>query len=153
MVQETEPTPPPAFSPQEASSQNAAPHQKWLLWLTSYAAGPEVQGSWPSRYGTALGALGVATLMRWLFDPILQDRTPYGMYLLAVLFVVWRAGLGPALFTIFAGALLGRYFFDPPRWTLWMVTESNEAGDLGSGLTVRDCVLPQQNTAMLRTLL
>jgi signal transduction histidine kinase/CheY-like chemotaxis protein len=50
------------------------------------------------------------------------------MYLLAVLFVVWRAGLGPALFTLFGGILLGRYFFDPPRLTLWMVTESNEAG-------------------------
>jgi signal transduction histidine kinase/CheY-like chemotaxis protein len=108
--------------------QNVAPYQRWLLWLTSYATASEIQRSWLARYGTALGALGVATLVRRLFDPVLGDRAPYGMYLLAVLFVVWRAGLGPALFTLFAGILLGRYFFDPPRLTLFMFTESNEAG-------------------------
>lgn len=111
-----------------AADRNLARHERLMLWLASYAAGPEVEGSWLTRYATALGALGVATLVRWLLDPILEDRAPYGMYLMAVLFVVWRAGLGPALFTLFGGALLGRYFFDPPRFTLWMVTESNEAG-------------------------
>jgi signal transduction histidine kinase/ActR/RegA family two-component response regulator len=116
----------------ETPPKPPAPQQRWLLWLASHAAATDAPRSWLSRYGVALGAVGVATVVRRLLDPLLADNAPYGVYLLAVLFVVWRAGLGPAVFTIFTGTLLGRYFFDAPRFTLWITTESNEAGYLMS---------------------
>jgi signal transduction histidine kinase/CheY-like chemotaxis protein len=76
-------------------------------------------------YATALAALVVATAVRQLLDPILENRAPYGIYLIAVLFVAWRAGFGPALLTICGSALLGRYLFDAPRGTLALVNEAN----------------------------
>jgi signal transduction histidine kinase/CheY-like chemotaxis protein len=107
-------------------------HHRLILWLAAHAGELSVESSWLGRYATALGALGSATLARWLLDPYLENRAPYGMYLMAVVIVAWRAGLGPALVTVFGGILLGRFFFDPPRWTLWMVTESNEVAMLMS---------------------
>jgi signal transduction histidine kinase len=64
--------------------------------------------------------------VRQLLDPALGDRAPYGIYLLAVIFVAWQAGLGPGMVTVAGGTLLGRYFFDPPRGALWYVTETSE---------------------------
>src|SRR5262245_19315600 len=101
-------------------------HQRFLLWLASQAGGMDVATPWSWRYATALTALIVATAMRQLVDPVLGDRAPYGMYLLAVIFVSWKVGLGPALVTVAGGTLLGRYFFDPPRGSLWIATESNQ---------------------------
>lgn len=118
--------------PQAGAEPPAPLHHRLMVWLASCAGELEMKGSRFWRYATALGALGVATVARWLLDPMLGDRAPYGMYLIAVLFVAWRAGLGPALVTVFGGTLLGRYFFDPPRWTLWFVTESNETALLMS---------------------
>jgi signal transduction histidine kinase/CheY-like chemotaxis protein len=83
-------------------------------------------GSWLSRYATAIAALALATVARQLLDPALDNRAPYGIYLIAVFFVVWRAGLGPALVTVCGGIFLGRYLFDVPRGSL-AFAESNQA--------------------------
>src|SRR5262245_54779980 len=83
-----------------------------LISTTSWLGG---DGSWLARYATALAALAIATVTRQLLDPALEHRAPYGVYIIAVLFVVWRAGVGPALLTVGGGALLGRYLFDAPR--------------------------------------
>jgi signal transduction histidine kinase/CheY-like chemotaxis protein len=60
-----------------------------------------------------------------LLDPVLGNRAPYGIYLIATVFVVWRAGFGPGVATVLSGALLARYLFEDPRWTLALVTEAN----------------------------
>jgi signal transduction histidine kinase len=112
---------------QPASSRPSAPHLRFMLWLVSKAGALGGDGSWLSRYGTVVAALAVATVARLLLDPVLESRAPYGMYLIAVLFVAWRAGLGPALATVCCGALLGRYLFDAPRGSLTFVTESSQA--------------------------
>ena len=100
-------------------------HERLMLWFVSKVGGLQAERAWISRYAVALAALAVATVVRLLLDPILENRAPYGMYLMAVLFVVWRAGLGPALATVAGGILLGRYLFDEPRGTLALITEAN----------------------------
>jgi len=101
-------------------------YQRSLLWLASYAGDIERNRPWYVRYGAALAALAIATTVRHLLDPVLGDRAPYGMYLIAVVFVAWNAGFGPAFLTVFGGILLGRYLFDPPRFSFGPVTESSE---------------------------
>src|SRR6187401_3601692 len=99
---------------------------RFLLWLAAHAGEMGAESPWYVRYGAALVALVVATTLRQLLDPVLGDRAPYGMYLIAVSIVAWHAGFGPALLTVFGGTFLGRLFFDPPRGRLWVVTESSE---------------------------
>ncbi len=122
---------PPAVKPTLAdsaiaSSGRSALHHRFLLWLANHAGEMGVESPWFWRYGTALVALAVATAVRQLLDPMLGDRAPYGIYLVAVIYVAWQAGLGPALLTVAGGTLLGRYFFDAPRGALWYVTETSE---------------------------
>src|SRR4029079_5306927 len=109
-----------------ASGGRAALHQRFLLWLANHAGEMGTMSPWYWRYGTAVVALVVSTAVRQLLDPALGDRAPYGIYLLAVIFVAWQAGLGPGMGTVAGGTLLGRYFFDPPRGALWYVTETSE---------------------------
>jgi signal transduction histidine kinase/CheY-like chemotaxis protein len=107
------------------ADRRAACHERLMLWFVSKVGGLQAEWTWFSRYTAAVAALAVATVVRLLLDPVLENRAPYGMYLMAVLFVVWRAGLGPALATVAGGTLLGRYLFDEPRGTLALVTEAN----------------------------
>jgi signal transduction histidine kinase/CheY-like chemotaxis protein len=109
-----------------ASGSRSALPQRFLLWLANHAGEMGMGSPWYWRYGTAVVAMLVATAMRQLLDPLLGDRAPYGIYILAVIYVAWQAGLGPALVTVTGGTLLGRYFFDPPRGALFYVTETSE---------------------------
>src|SRR5262245_60084524 len=102
----------------------ALPTSPLMTWLTSFA-GLDVQRPWMSRYGMALAAVAVATVVRLLLDPIMEDRAPYGLYILATAFIAWRSGWGPAVMTVCVGALLARYFFELPRGTLSLPEESN----------------------------
>src|SRR5262245_14252618 len=110
------------FSAADGASLESALHQRLMCWLVAHAGGLATDGSWLSRYGTAVAALAVATVVRLLLEPLLENRAPYGCYLLAVLFVVWRAGLGPALMTVGCGVLLARYFFESPRYS-WVFND------------------------------
>src|SRR6476646_2234669 len=118
----------PSAAPSSAASVEPSKARRWpVQWLSSTAAWFGRDGSWLSRYAIALAALTFATVARLILDPALEHRAPYGLYLVAVLFVVWRAGFGPALVTICGGMLLGRYLFDVPRGSLALVAESNQA--------------------------
>ena len=111
-----------------ASTSHLPPlHVRLVRWLASQHSSAANDGPWLSRYGIAVAALAVATVVRMLLDPLLESRAPYGCYLLAVLFVVWRAGLGPALFTVACGTLLARYFFEVPRGLLWFDSGDSQA--------------------------
>ncbi len=65
-----------------------------------------------------VGALGVATIFRFLFDPLLGYRTAHATYVIAVLIIAWARGLWPALLTGLIGSLLAAYLFLYPRYTL-----------------------------------
>lgn len=84
-------------------------------------------------------ALLLATLTRVAFDPILEDRSPYTTYFAAIMFSAWYSGLGPSILVVIFGGLLGNYFFDEPRYSLWI-------SDLENGIqlglyTVVGCVV------------
>ena len=102
-------------------------HEHFVRWLASRTSATNGDASWQLRYAIAMASLAVATIVRMLLDPVLENRAPYGVYLLAVLFVVWRAGLGPAVFTVAFGTLLARYFFETPRGSLWFDSELNQS--------------------------
>src|SRR5262245_16604536 len=108
-------------------AEKPAARPKELLWLVGKARQLGSKGWRLSGYASALAALSVATLVRLLLDPVLEYRAPYGVYLIAVLVVAWRAGLGPALFTVFGGTLLGRFLFEMPRGSLTFGTETSQA--------------------------
>jgi len=94
----------------------AAPTQsgRIMSWLIAQV-GLDVERTWYQRYGTALAALAVATVVRLIFDPWMQERSAYGFYVIATAFVAWRSGFAPALVTVCVGAVLARYFFEEPR--------------------------------------
>jgi signal transduction histidine kinase/CheY-like chemotaxis protein len=75
----------------------------------------------------ALAAVVVPFFLRVLIDPLIGDRAPFGLCLLATIFVAWRYGLGPALVTLGGGVVLARYFFEHPRWSFAVPTAADQA--------------------------
>ena len=70
---------------------------------------------WILRYGSAVVAVALAWLVRWLLGDVLGARLPFGMFYLAVLFVVTRHGRGPGLLALSLGGLTAWCCFIPPR--------------------------------------
>ncbi len=70
------------------------------------------------RYGVAVVATILATLVRKLLDPVLQDASPFSAYFVAIMFTAWYGGLGPSLVALVSGALLADYWFVAPRGSL-----------------------------------
>lgn len=70
-----------------------------------------------ARYGVAVAAVLLATVLRFLLDGLLDYHDPFTIYLCAVAFVTWFGGFGPALFTLVVGLLLGDWFFGEPRYS------------------------------------
>jgi PAS domain S-box-containing protein len=83
------------------------------------------------HYAAAVASIGIATWIRELADPLLGERVPFLTYFLAVVFLAWYAGLGPALFSTALGSLAALYFFIPPSnslipdhssgWAAWVL--------------------------------
>jgi K+-sensing histidine kinase KdpD len=71
------------------------------------------QNSWQWRYGVACGIVLIAFVLRLSLFGGLNNRLPFGFFLLAVMIVAWYGGLGPGLFTATVGLLLASYFFLP----------------------------------------
>jgi PAS domain S-box-containing protein len=67
------------------------------------------------RYAVAVLAAAVATGVRMLLDPALDDKQPFVTFFVAVLFAAWYGGLGPSLLAAGLGAAAGVYFFLSPR--------------------------------------
>ena len=84
-------------------------------WRAAFAGGlaPDVDGSWTKRYGVALGLALAAFLMRLTLFGSLDTRLPFGFFYVAVMIAAWYGGLGPGLFVIGAGLILGGLFFLP----------------------------------------
>ncbi len=70
-------------------------------------------GSRLKRYGIALLTVAVATLVRWLAHPVLQE-TGFMFYFVAVVVVSWLGGLGPSLLAVIITLLISTWFFRPP---------------------------------------
>jgi PAS domain S-box-containing protein len=70
------------------------------------------------RYGVAVTAVVLATLLRKMFDPVLGSAAPFSTYYVAIMFTAWYGGLGPSLAALIFGAVLADYYFVEPRGTL-----------------------------------
>ena len=70
------------------------------------------------RYGVAVIATILATLLRKLLDPVLGDTAPFSAYFVAIMLTAWYGGLGPSLVALVSGALLAGYLFVEPRGSL-----------------------------------
>ena len=70
------------------------------------------------RYGVAVTAVVLATLLRKMFDPVLGSAAPFSTYYVAIMFTAWYGGLGPSLVALIFGAVLADYYFVEPRGTL-----------------------------------
>ena len=116
----------PSMPAGEASGGGEWGSQNPLMSRLVAFSGLETPRWWLARYGTAVVALAVATLVRIALDSVLQHRAPYGVYLIATMFVVWRAGLGPAVLTLGIGAALARYLFEIPHGSLSLATEASQ---------------------------
>jgi PAS domain S-box-containing protein len=72
------------------------------------------------RYGAALMAVVLATLLRMWLDPLLESRAPFSTYFVAIMFAAWYGGIGPSLMVMVVGALAADYFFIEPRGSLYL---------------------------------
>lgn len=64
------------------------------------------------RYGAAMVALILATLLRLWIDPIVADSVPFPTYFLAIMFAAWYGGFGPSLLTLIVGGVVADYLRD-----------------------------------------
>src|SRR5262245_2938512 len=77
-----------------------------------------------ARYGGAVLAVTVATVLRLLFNPILGFRLPFLAYVITIILVACYAGFGPALLSIALSAVLGTYLFITPTNSLFVADSS-----------------------------
>lgn len=67
------------------------------------------------RYAVAVGAVGVAFVLRWGIYGTLDHRLPFSFFIPATLIAAWYGGLGPGFLAAVSSLLLGDYFFLPPH--------------------------------------
>ncbi|OWK43519.1 PAS domain S-box protein [Fimbriiglobus ruber] len=68
-------------------------------------------------YVVAISSGALILVARAAFDPLLQNDHAFVLPLLAVMFVAWRSGFGPALVTLTIGIAGTVFLFIPPRYT------------------------------------
>lgn len=73
--------------------------------------------AWFWRYSVAVSSVAVATLIRYLLDPVLGDAVPFIFMFPAVVLSSWYGGLGPGLVSAGLGAVAAWYLFLSPPYT------------------------------------
>ena len=77
------------------------------------------------RYGVACGAVALATATKVMLDPALGGYSPFVLFSAAVMVSAWFGGMGPALGATILSALLGAFFFFPPRFSFAIASHSD----------------------------
>jgi PAS domain S-box-containing protein len=86
--------------------------RKFILWVRQTAANPSA--FW--RYGFAVVAVLVATVVRLAFNPVVGVHAPHVLFGLGVIAAAWFGGSGPGLVATTLSALSGLWFFiEPPN--------------------------------------
>jgi len=83
------------------------------------------------RYGVALLAVAVATLLRLGLNLLWDERLPYLVFFPAVLVSALWGGLGPGLLALVLSALATAYFVLPPSYSLLVARSEDRTGLLG----------------------
>jgi len=65
--------------------------------------------TWPRRYGFALIAVAVATLLRYAFSKLLGANLPFLLFYPVIWLVAWMAGLGPGVLAVLLSAVSAVY--------------------------------------------
>ncbi len=68
-------------------------------------------------YVVAVLAVGLALLAKLLLDPLIEEETPFLLFLGAVMVGAWFGGLGPGLLATALAVLTADYFFLSPTYT------------------------------------
>jgi PAS domain S-box-containing protein len=70
------------------------------------------------RYGSAVGLTALAAMLRWALFPVLGNTAPFAFFVMAVAVTAFYNGLGPALLTAFAGAIIGLFIWLLPSHSI-----------------------------------
>src|SRR5579872_5622553 len=73
--------------------------------------------SWPRRYGFALIAVAVASLLRYALSKLLGANLPFLLFYPAIWLVAWMAGLGPGVFAVALSEVSAVYLLFGPANT------------------------------------
>src|SRR5215467_4119295 len=90
---------------------------------------PLIQRTWPVKYGIAVVAMLVATLLRLALTPLIgESDRPFFTYWPALLIASWYGGFrGGALCILLSGATAA-YFFEPPLHSFWVSDPGDRIG-------------------------
>ena len=69
--------------------------------------------TWPQRYGFALIAVALATVLRYPLGRLIGSNAPFVLFYPAILLVAWMAGVWPGALTVFLSALASSLFLGP----------------------------------------
>jgi signal transduction histidine kinase/CheY-like chemotaxis protein len=103
--------------PPESSRRSTS--GRWFAnWFAPRAGDP------PFYYAVAFAAFTVAlaSVVRWLMDPLAGAHIPYVVYIAAVALSTRRGGYVSGACAIVLSLLLGTYLFAAPRHTLWALS-------------------------------
>ncbi len=94
------------------------------LTVTAARAGEAVPTAPAERsrwrgYVVAAGAAATGLLVRQLLNPLLDDKYPYVVAFLAVIYVAWEAGFGPAVLCTVVTGVGTAVWFVPPHGVLF----------------------------------
>ena len=84
----------------------------------------------PADYLLAFGCVVLAGVVRVLLDPWLGNNHPFSTFLLALIFVVSRCGLGPSIVALVLSLASANYFFLEPRYTFIIKGTAEQIGYL-----------------------
>jgi PAS domain S-box-containing protein len=92
------------------------------------------------RYGLALAAVALATVIGQALDPILGTHHRSSTFLIAVLIAAWFAGLGPSVSALLLGLLASTLFFVPPAHS-HRIAEATDAFGLAFYLIIGSAII------------
>jgi PAS domain S-box-containing protein len=87
--------------------------------------------SGPKRYWFAVGTIVLATLIRWLLNPVFGAQLPYAIFFAAILAIAWISGLGPALMGVALSIISADFFFMAPKHNLVMTSRTDVMFSVG----------------------
>lgn len=82
-----------------------------------------------SRFGIPIVFVGLALLLRWLLDSVLQAKLPYSFFYVAIVLTAWNAGVSEAVVAVVLGWATAEWFFIEPRGSLRISGPEGWVGD------------------------
>ena len=66
-------------------------------------------------YIVCFGTVALATVLRWMLDPMLGERHPFTLFFAAVAVTAWFGGFAPSIVATLTAYFVGDWFFISPR--------------------------------------